>query len=71
MCSPSYARAISKIWEEYPPTAISHSFDPSIITTSDLFHRQLRYFARKKELSDDIEEAGEAYQKTVSDSKTS
>ena len=46
----------------FPPTAISHSFDSCGITTSDpdLFYRQLRYFARTNELSDDIEEADEA-----------
>ena len=64
MCSPSYARAIgwiSKIWEEFPPTAISHSFDSCGVSKSDqdLFYRQLRYFARTNELRDDIEEADE------------
>ena len=59
MYSPGYAIAIgsiSKIWEEFPLTAISHSFDSCGITTSDqdLFHRQLRYFARTNEHSDDI-----------------
>ena len=63
------------MWEEFPPTAISHSFDSFDITC-----RQLRYFARTNELSDDIEEADEAaestdfilaYQKTASDSNPS
>ena len=52
----------SKILEEFPSTAISYSFDSCWITSSDqdLFHRQLRFFARTNEVSDEIEEADEA-----------